>query len=328
MSEITESAAFALLDSVLADATISPNASRDDIEAVEHEFGVRLPDSYKRFLKRYGSLMLGQITVFGLGLPVTAPPSLVFALRTLRTLQPDIPKNLIPIEPLTPGEFACLQYDAIAGTHPVVRLVLTDATSQPWQLATLDGDFPSYLHRRLKYHRYRVIGIRTMRSHVGQFEEDYLKAGRVPRNHVWRPFRYCTQDVVLGLTVVRHSIDNNCLEVDACMTSDVPEFEPNSGAQVMASFLLSEGYKCGGSMEVRFTENVEGGSVPRALCDLADTYGVHLQHVVEGRITPSEARRLYVAITEFSPALQDHIEALAKAGVLSQSPFGNSCVVE
>lgn len=165
--------------------------------------------------------------------------------------------------------------------------------------------------------KYREIGLKTMESHVREFEEKYLNIGKLPRNYVWRPYRFCVQDVVIGLVVVRHSLENNCLEVDVCLTSDVPEYEPHSGAKMTATFLLSEAYKCGGTMEIRFSDYVEGGRVPAALCRLARELGVCLNHAEEGRITPSEARQFYLALTEFSPLPRDHFVELSTQGKLS-----------
>ncbi len=162
------------------------------------------------------------------------------------------------------------------------------------------------------------IGLKTMKAHVRQFDNDYLKIGKLPRNHVWRPYRFCVQDVVLGLVVVRHSLENNCLEVDVCLASDVPEYEPGSGARMTSAFLLSEAYKCGGTMEIRFSQYVEGGRVATSLRRFARKLGVKFEHVTEGRITPSEARQLYMALTGFSPSLRDQIVALSMQGRLSQ----------
>ncbi len=165
---------------------------------------------------------------------------------------------------------------------------------------------------------YRETGFQRMKAHVRRFDEEYLKVGKLPRNHVWRPYRFCVQDVVIGLVVVRHSLENNCLEVDVCLTSDVPEYEPGSGARMTSAFLLSEAYKCGGTMEIRFSEYVEGGRVPAALCRLARDLDVDLSHVAEGRITPSEARQFYMVLTGFSDALHNRIVALSRQGRLSQ----------
>lgn len=295
-----------------------PVALIDDVEKI---LNLRFPDAYRLFLNRYGSLSVGSLTVYGLCLPIEQKPSIVWALTRLRIVSMDMPKNLIPIsqvEGLDP--VACLQCQE-AGSKTDEAPVILWRPGRPVVeqiLEPVSPSFTDFLCERLSEWRRRERGLKTMESHVTRFEAEYLSVGKLPRNHVWRPYRFCSQDVVLGLTVVRHSIDNNCLEVDVCLTSDVPEYEPSSGAKLMASFLLSEAYKCGGSMEIKFTENVEDGHVPRALCGMAETYGVALKHTTEGRITPLEARRLYVAITEFPHALQNQIESLAKLGRLSQ----------
>lgn len=165
--------------------------------------------------------------------------------------------------------------------------------------------------------RYTDIGLQTLMGHVQRFEEEYLKVGKVARNHVWRPYRFCTQDVILGLAVVCHSPEKNRLEVDVCLITELPEYEPHNGAKVTTVFLLTEAYKCGGTMEIHFTNNVEGGRVPKGLCLLAQDLGVELNHVDEGRITPAEARQFYFALTQLSPSLQDRLLELAGQGRLS-----------
>lgn len=161
------------------------------------------------------------------------------------------------------------------------------------------------------------LALNRMTWHVKKFEKDYLDNNKAPRNYVWRPYRFCTQDVVLGLTVVRHSVDNNCLDVDVCLTTDLPEFEEGSSARVMWSFLLSEAFKCGGTMEIRFSEYVEGGHIPRNLAFFAQKLGIEFGHDDEGRITPTEARRVYLAITQFTPQLREKIFSMAEEDLLS-----------
>ena len=172
---------------------------------------------------------------------------------------------------------------------------------------------------KLRERRWLRAGLDRLAWHVSnpQFEWHHQEGGRLPRNYLWRPCRFCVQDVVLGLTVLRHRRDFNCLEVDVFLTASIPEYEADSGARALALLLLSEAYKCGGTMEIRFTRHVEGKRVPHDLVALAEAVGVPLQHVGDGVITPAEARRLYVALTGFSPQLQAHIEALEQAGRLS-----------
>lgn len=217
---------------------------------------------------------------------------------------------------LCPDPFAAPGELDVSVLESMVKL-LEDSTE-----AFRDRLFETSLHTATRaekpQYQYRQVGLEVLKWHVQKFDEDYLQVGKVPRNHVWRPYRFCTQDVVLGLTVVRHSPDRNCLEVDVCLTSDIPEYEDGSGARVMASFLLSEAYKCGGSMEIRFTENVENGRVPLALIELAAQHQVRLSYIDEGKINPSESRRLYTAVTDFSSSLQSRIEELTNQGRLSQ----------
>lgn len=151
-----------------------------------------------------------------------------------------------------------------------------------------------------------------MEEHIERFERDYLRAGKLPRNHVWRPYRFCVQDVVVGLTVVKHSLERNALDVDVCIIEDAPDYEEHSGAKMMAAFLLSESYKCGGTMELNFD-----GEIPPALCRYAHQLHVDLPDAEAGRISPIAARHLYLALSEFSDALVNRIVALAADGKLS-----------
>ena len=171
--------------------------------------------------------------------------------------------------------------------------------------------------------KWQAIGLaqleRRVRESGREYQYDHTEGGTLPRNHQWRPYRFCVQDAVLGLTVVRHSRRLNCLLVDVFLAADIPEYEPGSGAIALAAFLLSEAYRCGGTMEVRFTEYVEDQRVPAALRDLAQELDVRLEHTDDGLLTPMEARRLYMALTGFSPPLRAHIEALEQAGWLSSA---------
>lgn len=205
--------------------------------------------------------------------------------------------------------------------YAIANFLVTPLTAEPQPNEVEDSDIieveaeqePSPEERNQQI----AQALQLMATHVERFEKDYLQNDKAPRNYVWRPYRFCTQDVVLGLTVVRHSVDNNCLEVDVCLTAELPEFEEGSSARVMWSFLLSEAFKCGGTMEIRFSENVEDGHVPISLAVFAQSSDVSLAHVSEGRVTSGEARRVYLAITQFEPRLRDQILALASEGRLS-----------
>ena len=312
--------AFDLIDSLGNRATCPGNVPDRDIEGIESALDMQFPQSYRRFLRRYGAVSAGPINICGLGVPWDSVLSLIQTLIILRVTNPHFPLDLIPVEELNDGSFACLRCELAHPLEEEAEVVVWDpfATPDEQRLKLVSPNFAIYLYERLTEWKYREPGLKNMESHVRQFEEKYLKVGKLPRNHVWRPYRFCVQDVAIGLVVVCHSLENNCLEVDVCLTSDVPEYEPDSGARMTSAFLLSEAYKCGGTMEIRFSEYVEGGRVPAALCRLARGLGVDLNHVADGRITPSEARQFYMALTGFSPGLRDQIVALSRQGRLSQ----------
>lgn len=164
-------------------------------------------------------------------------------------------------------------------------------------------------------------GLDRLAWHVEQFGKrqnfDHTEGGKLPRNHQWRPYRFCVQDVILGLTVIRHRRDLNCLEADVFLTAAIPEYEADSGVHGLSLLLLSDAYKSGGSMEMRFTEHIEDGQVPRELVKLARTEGIRFEHNQKGIITPSEAKQLYAALTGFSAKIRERIEWLEESGRVS-----------
>jgi len=164
-------------------------------------------------------------------------------------------------------------------------------------------------------------GLERLAWHVNQFGKrqnyDHTEGGKLPRNHQWRPYRFCVQDVVLGLMVIRHCRDLNCLEVDVFLTASIPEYEADSGVRALSLLLLSDAYKSGGSMEIHFTKYVEDGQVPSEVVELASTEGVSFEHIQEGIIAPSEAKHLYAALTGFSAHIRERIARLEETGRVS-----------
>jgi hypothetical protein len=105
--------------------------------------------------------------------------------------------------------------------------------------------------------------------------------------------------------------------VDVFLTASIPEYEPDSGVRALALLLLSDAYKCGGSMAIRFTKDVEGDNVPRDLVSLASGEGIQLQYIEDGLVTPEEAVQLYAALTGFSSEIQSELNTLERSGRLS-----------
>lgn len=162
-------------------------------------------------------------------------------------------------------------------------------------------------------------------KHVKEYEESFRSKNKLPKNHDWRSYRWCSRDIVFSLMTVRHGRFRNCLEVDVCLIANPIQYPDNTGARVAMGFLLSEAYKCGTSMEIVFTENVESrvedgqkkGRVPAYIYDLACELNIKLKHVLEGHITPFEARQMYMELTGFSQQAKEKIMEMAVAGLIS-----------
>lgn len=152
-------------------------------------------------------------------------------------------------------------------------------------------------------------------EHVIRYDAEFRKKDRLPKNHDWRPYRWCSRDIVFALLVVHHERFRNCLEVDVCLMANPPQYPENSGPRVAMGFLLSEAYKCGTSMEIVFTKNV--GRVPAYIYDLACEMDIKLKHVLEGHITPFEARQMYMELVGFSKEAQEKVMRMSVDGILS-----------
>ena len=150
-------------------------------------------------------------------------------------------------------------------------------------------------------------GLEIYEAQVKTYDVKFRKKNILPKNHDWRPYRWCSRDIVFALLVVQQNRKGNYLDIDVCLISQPPQYIENSGARVALGFLLSEAYKCGGTMELVFSKNVEDGRVPAYICDLALEMGVKLKHVFEGHITPFESRQLYLGLAGFSEIAQDKI---------------------
>jgi len=156
-------------------------------------------------------------------------------------------------------------------------------------------------------------------QYLDRFTKQFSSAGRTPRDKDWRPVRHAIRDVILFKVVARLQEKDNVMEVDVFLTYDPGAISGWSGTKFATIYILSQAYKSGSSMGIRFTNNVEGGSVPAAIVIMAEDYGVFLkkEHIESGVITPKEARLLYLALTEFSPEAAQRAMELSLADKVS-----------
>jgi hypothetical protein len=299
----------------------------EETKALATMFDLKLPSDYRQFLGSYGAVDVDDLQIFGLVGPDRADLAAENITLMLRLVYDDMPLELIPVEELGNNHYACLLCPKQKSDDSPVVIIDIDNRTPIDQLIVLAPGFRDYLYNRLllllepstpvpRNEQDIQKALKVFEKHVlhyhDQFQYDHATGGKLPRNHDWRPYRYCIQDVVFGITVVRHLQEANCLQVDVFLTAEIPEYDPLAGAVALTSFLLSEAYKCGGTMEIRFTREV--GQVPQELQALAGRYDIDFKQAENGRIEANEAKALYAALTEFSPELQTRINELEQAG--------------
>ena len=168
------------------------------------------------------------------------------------------------------------------------------------------------------YSQETLKALNLLREHTVRFRKKFSH-GKLPNEQDWKPIRFAVRDVLLGAVVLRHDEKNNIVLVDVCVSEDPYEIEGYSGTKIATIFILSEAYKYGSSMGIRFTSDFgnQPSKVPGQIFDLTFDYGVELKKASEGVITPKEARHLYLALTEFSPQARERVMELSLADKVS-----------
>lgn len=103
-------------------AEVGSGASSERIECAERELAVRLPESYKAFLREFGWGGLGHWEVYGLGSGAPFHLELVHETVSERTeFMPRLPLPLIPLMNDGGGNHYCLDTSVLSeGECPVV----------------------------------------------------------------------------------------------------------------------------------------------------------------------------------------------------------------
>jgi hypothetical protein len=288
------------------------------IKESESRLGVQLPKTFQRFLKKFGCIVRDDLVLLGLGVKPFMLPHVESAFTLTHAHNADAPLSWVPIHLIERGIFACLDCSSQNAEPPVILWNINlpvSAQNNP----LLANSFADYFGKVISDHIWRENAILKLEEHVNTLATSnnysHAEGGKLPRNHIWRPYRFCVQDVLLGATVVQHVKGDNFLKVDVFLTEVVPPYEPDSGVKGLTLFLLCEAYKCGGTMEIRFTENMEGGRVPQKIQELADRLCVPIpeKSLSSRRLSPHDSRALFAALTPFPP------EALARISELDIS---------
>lgn len=296
-------------------------ASAESIDQLEERLGIRLPRVYKKFLSEMGSLAIGSISFLGVEENRGTAGDILSFVSFLQMIDPAFPRALVPILISAQTQFFCIVCDPASPDFERGPVVAIDVDSLPvdHQNYSLCGYFERDLFGFISREYFKQVGLRQLERRTAEFNRthqyDHAKGGKLPSNHQWRPYRYCIQDVLFGSVVVRHNRDRNSLQVDVFLAADISGYQPDDGAKALTVFLLSEAYKCGGTMEIEFTDRVEGGTIPAAIRRVAAQSQVNLSK--RDRLLPDESRVLYAALTGFSPALRAVLDELKKTAGLS-----------
>ena len=97
----------------------------EEIWVAEQELGVTFPDSYRDFLQRYGAGYFGGRPVYGLGVPDTGIPNVVWATNLLREADDFFPADLVVIQDPGEGDLLCLATSRLDDQNecPVVQWI-------------------------------------------------------------------------------------------------------------------------------------------------------------------------------------------------------------
>jgi hypothetical protein len=97
----------------------------EEVWVAESRLGVTFPDSYREFLQRYGAGSFGGEPVYGLGVPDTDLPNVVWATEAIRTADDFFPSDLVVIQDTGQGDLLCLATSRMNDTNecPVVQWI-------------------------------------------------------------------------------------------------------------------------------------------------------------------------------------------------------------
>lgn len=300
------------------------NEISQEVSDIERNLGVAFPNSYKDFLleNRKSNLANG-LPIFGLSID-SEIDSVWGATETLRLARPDLPYKYIAIRFLD-SRALCIEIDNSKAEDPLFEINLTNDESPK----RIHESFGKYIKECEKSEEEideafsRIINLFNHdlkiydRNGKGELIESIPFKARD-----WRIMRSSVHDQVVGLTAIRYNEEFNGLEVDVFISTDHPNYESGHGIRALMMLLLSDAYKNGATMEMRFTRFIIGqgrvtDKIPNNLVNLFKENKISLSKYAEGIITHSEAVNLYAAILGIKDDLKGKIREHEKEGRLS-----------
>lgn len=288
------------------------------VEALGSLLGVTLPESYRRFLIGASCKHLNGLPVLGLPLSLDLD-SAWGATELLRTAREDLRPDYVVIR-LMDSRALCLDLRSRGDDDaPLVEIDL----ESPVPPSTVHPSFRQYREECERGERWIEGALRRIERHLDNARKyyDHATQGKLPfKVHDWRVIRSCVHDQVVGLSTIKFNESFNGLEVEAFIATDHPDYESGHGIRALMLLMLSDSYRNGGSMEIRFTR-YDGRQkrrvptrLPSDLLSVGSQAGVQFQFAKDGLISHEEAISLYASMVGLSPEVQKLVQRHRKSG--------------
>jgi hypothetical protein len=126
----------------------------EEVWVAEQTLGVTFPESYKDFLQKYGAGTFGGKLVFGLGVPDTNLPNVVYATLDMQAQDDWFPADLVVISDTGEGDLLCLATtrpsEEYEGECPVVQWI-PELSFEEQAFDTVHKTFAHFLLRLVRH---------------------------------------------------------------------------------------------------------------------------------------------------------------------------------
>ena len=276
-----------------------------------------LPGRWRSWLARLGWQQQPDFGWELLGLtPAPSGLDVRALLAGVRFNLPGFPRDLVPIEWLPERQLACVRVSDRIADPPVVLVDLDDSATWAATQPTA-GTFTEYAHEFLSQaHDIRRIQ-HFLANQKAAIASGRRAADQLPRPDDWRVYRFCSQNVIVAMPLLKFDRDRNALAVAACPITRLTRLDQDAPARAVCTLLLSEAYRAGGDLTIRFFAGVGRGArpapVPAAIIRWARRCGIDLEQ--EGVIDAASAHELFAASVRISEQMRDRLRALPNNGL-------------
>jgi hypothetical protein len=275
-------------------------APGERIRAFADAYGLTLPAAWQHWCEEQGWLEQPDEGWELLGLrPAPSGMDAAAMLAGMRLANRKVPggfpADLIPVERLPERQLACLKLDG-SNDPPVVLIDLDDPGS--WADAQLAADRFSQFAAEFTEQASALRGAMGFLRHAQRAVQTGKRAaGQAPRPDDWRAYRFCSQNVVIAIIVLRHNRDDNVLDVGACLVTALSRLAKDAPARAVCTLLLAESYRAGGDLSLRFLQGTRPGAghvpVPWPIARWAARCGADVDRS-SGVVPADAARRLFI----------------------------------